>query len=617
MTTANKIHAIATSVRTLVLASSIALVSVLPTAGLVYADAGSTTPPAAQPVLTADEAFDVDPAGGLFDLEAIVIAGAEGAPLLKEPAQNADVEKELPSGTKVNLRIDETDTVYSPDRKIRWWPVEVGGTTGWIDGQSLISPDNYAARKASSDGSDGTSASTSTSTTRLPFDFTGEIAGVQAQIDADGQGLSMRAEPDASSDVVAFLKEGAIVDLRIADIDTVYDAAGTRWWPVTHDGENGWVSGNYLIAPGSESQQGTAQQPPTQAPTTDRTDINMEVRDGDYVYISGDWAVVRTPDTERTNLYASALTSASMNGAIPHMALVEVLAQADGGWYEVRWDTIQGFISGDLLTAGTAPRKNQNASEPAPAPTPAPVSTETAADVDVDPMTSGDVARVRSDSGAGVNVRSALGMDGEATGFLNDGSQVDIIAGPEKDDSGNTWYQVKVSGIKSGWIRGDLLTPVIATTESSTSASTAVSESGFILPLKEYRFTQDYGCSNLGFYTYDSTWGCAVHDGLDLAVEAGTPIYAVADGTVVVSGWCNCGLGYYVEIDHGNGLHSVYGHQLEQPMVSVGQKVSQGDQIGKVGSTGLSTGPHVHFMMRKDGVTVDPKNYLPPVRTSN
>ena len=69
-------------------------------------------------------------------------------------------------------------------------------------------------------------------------------------------------------------------------------------------------------------------------------------------------------------------------------------------------------------------------------------------------------------------------------------------------------------------------------------------------------------------------------------------------------------------IDHGDGVHSIYGHMAGQPSVTVGQTVSRGDTIGQVGSTGLSTGPHVHFMIREDGVTVDPKNYLPPIESA-
>jgi hypothetical protein len=88
------------------------------------------------------------------------------------------------------------------------------------------------------------------------------------------------------------------------------------------------------------------------------------------------------------------------------------------------------------------------------------------------------------------------------------------------------------------------------------------------------------------------------------------PILASAAGTVLFSGWCDCGLGYYVELDHGNGVTTIYGHMASQPFVSAGQQVAQGETIGPMGSTGLSTGPHVHFMLQINGVSQDPARYL-------
>lgn len=103
----------------------------------------------------------------------------------------------------------------------------------------------------------------------------------------------------------------------------------------------------------------------------------------------------------------------------------------------------------------------------------------------------------------------------------------------------------------------------------------------------------------------------ASHNGLDLATAAGTPIYAADSGKVVWSGWRTDGLGYCVIIDHLNGYSTVYGHQIRQPAVYVGQYVSRGQVIGWVGSTGRSTGPHVHFMIK--GGNSASRNYLNPL----
>ena len=101
------------------------------------------------------------------------------------------------------------------------------------------------------------------------------------------------------------------------------------------------------------------------------------------------------------------------------------------------------------------------------------------------------------------------------------------------------------------------------------------------------------------------------HNGLDIAISAGTPIHAADAGRVVWSGWRTDGLGYCVMIDHLNGYTTVYGHMIRQPAVYVGQYVAKGQVIGYVGSTGHSTGPHVHFMIK--GGNASSHNYLNPL----
>lgn len=97
------------------------------------------------------------------------------------------------------------------------------------------------------------------------------------------------------------------------------------------------------------------------------------------------------------------------------------------------------------------------------------------------------------------------------------------------------------------------------------------------------------------------------HQGLDIAVDFGAPVFASAAGTVKQSGW-NGGYGRYICIDHGNGYASAYGH-MSGLAVSAGQKVAKGEIIGFVGSSGYSTGPHIHFEIMVDGQSVDP-HYL-------
>lgn len=103
--------------------------------------------------------------------------------------------------------------------------------------------------------------------------------------------------------------------------------------------------------------------------------------------------------------------------------------------------------------------------------------------------------------------------------------------------------------------------------------------------------------------------GSTNHKGIDIAVPRGTPIYAADGGTVTYSGWMS-GYGYLVQIDHGNGYVTRYGHNSSLT-VSVGQHVYKGQQVARAGSTGNSTGNHCHFEVRYNGVAKNPLNYLP------
>ncbi len=100
----------------------------------------------------------------------------------------------------------------------------------------------------------------------------------------------------------------------------------------------------------------------------------------------------------------------------------------------------------------------------------------------------------------------------------------------------------------------------------------------------------------------------AFHAGLDFAAEKGTPIHAAAGGTVAVAGF-RPDFGWVVEIEHGNGLVTRYAH-ASQLLVKAGQIVTPGEPIAKVGSSGRSTGPHLHFEVLRQGEATDPRRYL-------
>ena len=122
-----------------------------------------------------------------------------------------------------------------------------------------------------------------------------------------------------------------------------------------------------------------------------------------------------------------------------------------------------------------------------------------------------------------------------------------------------------------------------------------------------------YITSRQGPRTHPVTGEYKNHGGTDIGASYGTAIWAADSGTVVYSsdGW-NGGWGNYVMIDHGNGMQTLYAH-MSSRAVSVGQTVSRGQTIGYVGSTGMSTGPHLHFEMYVNGSRIDPQTRYPGV----
>jgi len=98
------------------------------------------------------------------------------------------------------------------------------------------------------------------------------------------------------------------------------------------------------------------------------------------------------------------------------------------------------------------------------------------------------------------------------------------------------------------------------------------------------------------------------HNGVDLAATYGSPIVATANGVVGTAGWSG-GYGLLVSLDHGSGLQTRYGH-MSRVNVAPGQQVHKGDVIGYVGSTGMSTGPHLHYEIRINGQAINPAAQL-------
>jgi murein DD-endopeptidase MepM/ murein hydrolase activator NlpD len=175
--------------------------------------------------------------------------------------------------------------------------------------------------------------------------------------------------------------------------------------------------------------------------------------------------------------------------------------------------------------------------------------------------------------------------------------------------------------------QGDVATKVQATKQAAAAANSLVnrllaesrqrvSARGFRWPMDRFVITQQWGPTNFILedgYTYRGVYYPHFHGGIDMANGCGTPIRASGAGVVVASGqplwpWDS---GYGVVIDHGGGILTWYWHLRAQVVVQPGRGVSPGDIIGYEGSTGMSTGCHLHFAFNDNGVWENPRYYLP------
>lgn len=138
----------------------------------------------------------------------------------------------------------------------------------------------------------------------------------------------------------------------------------------------------------------------------------------------------------------------------------------------------------------------------------------------------------------------------------------------------------------------------------TTPSVQAPSSSGWVCPVPYYTLTSPFG---MRVHPISGKW--KMHNGVDMAAAQGTPIYAAKSGKVTTASFQAGGAGYYVSINHGDGFSSIYMH-MTHFIVSPGQYVTAGQVIGYVGSTGGSTGPHLHFGISYNGSYVNPMNYV-------
>jgi murein DD-endopeptidase MepM/ murein hydrolase activator NlpD len=148
---------------------------------------------------------------------------------------------------------------------------------------------------------------------------------------------------------------------------------------------------------------------------------------------------------------------------------------------------------------------------------------------------------------------------------------------------------------------GPVAPPVVAVAEP---AGPVTREIRFETPLKGYAINSRFGMRRLG-----GEGAARPHQGVDMAAPTGTGIFAAAEGVVVRTGYQPEGYGRFVEVAHPNGMTTMYAH-MSRVDVATGTAVGGGDRLGLVGSTGYSTGPHLHFEVRRGGSPINPARVL-------
>lgn len=187
-------------------------------------------------------------------------------------------------------------------------------------------------------------------------------------------------------------------------------------------------------------------------------------------------------------------------------------------------------------------------------------------------------------------------------------TSADIVE-PVRDAQGDVAANndMRFKSLFTSWTALERTSPTLGTGVDVPAYSSPIPQRGISvpsrMPLEGAALT-----SGFGMRTHPVLGGRRQHQGIDLAAPTGTPVYATADGIVGRADWYSS-YGLYISINHGASMETRYAH-LSRLAVAAGDNVKKGDLIGYVGSTGRSTGPHLHYEVRVEGLAVNPIPYM-------
>ena len=269
---------------------------------------------------------------------------------------------------------------------------------------------------------------------------------------------------------------------------------------------------------------------------------------------------------------------------------VATLISEEGGWCHVLSGDVYGYVKAEDFAFGSEAEE-------------------------LDEYTYKDIVTINDD---GTYLYELANSRSTVLCVLSEGLSFEVVS------AGTNYIRIDIEDIGKGLVKTDAVTQETVR-RTAVSAEDALEEASlieegiaaaeelgpsFIWPLP-YPYYSNYITSYYG-YRYDSV-GSTYHRGIDIHAASGTSVYAVMDGTVAETGYGSAE-GYYIVLDHGDGLYTLYLHLKTSALYSEGESVKQGDTIGYVGSTGLSSGNHLHIGVGIGGYDqddlVDPSDYL-------
>lgn len=207
-----------------------------------------------------------------------------------------------------------------------------------------------------------------------------------------------------------------------------------------------------------------------------------------------------------------------------------------------------------------------------------------------------------------VSACSAVLVSTAAPAFANSANSADIVE-PLREAQGEAIENgdQRFKSLFSSWTAIEKTSPATGSGAEATAYSSPVAQRAISvpsrMPLEGSALT-----SGFGMRTHPVLGGRRQHQGIDLAAPGGTPVYATADGVIGRADWYSS-YGLFVSISHGAAMETRYAH-LSRLAVAAGDNVKKGDLVGYVGSTGRSTGPHLHYEVRVEGLAVNPIPYM-------